>query len=270
MRRIILSYIFLIILSINCLSYIASSPTFTNYYTPTPLPTVVIIIFTPTPLPETNLTLKKEILSKTNKIGEQVKYRIIIENRDNGCARNIRVWDTLPDCLKYINCNTDIQPKIIDNFIYWDFSETLLTLCKDNSFIIEFETKLVKIPENKYVINKIMTDYNDGYYNGAQRHPPVFSTATFFLDNIPVIYPNPFKLGETKNNKIKIDNLSPGSLIQIFTISGELVIGVYSSENKFFWDAKNRKGCKISAGIYYWVIKTPANEVYRGSLFVIN
>jgi len=68
MRRIILSYIFLIILSINCLSYIMPSPTFTNYYTPTPLPTVVIIIFTPTPLPETNLTLKKKFYQKQIKL----------------------------------------------------------------------------------------------------------------------------------------------------------------------------------------------------------
>lgn len=270
MRKTVFIFIFFIILSKNCLAYTMPSPTFTNYHTPTPLPTVVIIIFTPTPEPPTNLILKKEIFSKANKIGEIVKYRIIVENKDLGCAKNIIIWDTLPDCLKFIDCISGSQPKVINNFIYWDFSEAPLTLCKDESVVIEFEAELIKIPENKTVINKIIGDYNDGYYTGVQRHPPIFSSATFFLDDTPVIYPNPYKLGDNKYNWIKIDNLSTGSLIQIFTISGELVISTYTDDNKFLWDAKNKRGSKISAGIYYWIIKTPTNKTYKGSLFIIN
>lgn len=114
-----------------------------------------------------------------------------------------------------------------------------------------------------------MSDYNDAYYV-VQRHPPIISNIAYYPADVPVIYPNPFWPEKAVGKKLKIDNLVPGSIIQIYTISGEIVTSLDAPDMTVYWDGKNRYGYMSSPGVYYWLIKTPSNRIYKGKLFIVN
>jgi flagellar hook assembly protein FlgD len=84
----------------------------------------------------------------------------------------------------------------------------------------------------------------------------------------PVVYPNPYDI--STGEPLIFENVVPGSLIQIYTLSGERVAAIQAPSIKVMWDGKNGMGRKVSPGIYYFVIHNQSTgQVKKGKLFVV-
>ncbi len=226
---------------------------------------------TPTAAPSpVELKLRKKSTGEEPKIANKIKYTITLENKDHDCANKIAIWDTLPEHLKFYRAISTPEPTVTGNYLYWDFTGGLTEVCKGGAGLaIEFEVEILSLPKNAPITNKVMSDYNDPYYV-IQRHPPIISNIAYYPADIPVIYPNPFNPERAVGKVLKIDNLVPGSMIQIYTISGEIVTSLDTQDMTVYRDGKNRYGYMSSPGIYYWVIKIPFNKIYKGKLFIVS
>jgi hypothetical protein len=113
-------------------------------------------------------------------------------------------------------------------------------------------------------------DYNDPAYTPAiGKHPPLFSQDSFYPIGDPVVYPNPYNVDSVL--PLIFDDIVPGSLIQIYTLSGELVAAIQAPTIKTTWNGRNENNRKVSPGIYYFIIHNQASgQVKKGKLFVIN
>ena len=183
------------------------------------------------------------------------------------------VWDTLHQDMMFVSNNFEITPTQTGNYLYWDISTDSLgnpfTLNPGGQITIEFTVRLIAIvPARQPFTNTVMTDYNDPFYVSPAKHPALASEQSFYPIGKPVVFPNPFNLDT--DTVVTFDNVVPGSLIQIYTISGEAVKAIYTGIKTTTWDGKNRNGKTASPGIYYFVIKNQSNgEVRKGKIFVV-
>jgi len=237
--------------------------TYTNTFTPSYTPTI-----TPTPRPSpVMLEVKLTASGDEPAIGAKITYIVKITNNENRPVYNLSIWDSLPSNLKFIaspgnTVNTN------GNYINWDLFGSVLN--PGDSLIIKFTVEVISINKNMPIANSVYVDYNDDYYVNPLRHPPIESNIAYFPSDLPVIYPNPFNPMKAIGGVLKIDNLIPGSTVQIYTLSGEIVMSLTASSVKVIWDGKNRQGKKVSPGIYYYVIKSSESKIYLGKLFIIN
>ena len=79
--------------------------------------------------------------------------------------------------------------------------------------------------------------------------------------------PVPFKpsLG---HNSIRFSNLAGDATIKIFTITGELVKEIRTSNASYDWEVKNQDGAAVASGVYLYQIKNAESEK-RGKLVII-
>jgi hypothetical protein len=70
------------------------------------------------------------------------------------------------------------------------------------------------------------------------------------------VYPNPFNPA-TASRGMVFESLMAGSTIDIYTITGEKVIGLVDSTEvgSIVWNGNNEAGSKTASGIYVAVIK---------------
>ena len=129
----------------------------------------------------------------------------------------------------------------------------------------------VKIKFNSDSLN--LTTNTDGVYDGTIIITTMSSYAqpqTFLLmgDN----YPNPFNPNTAVEGKLKFENVVPGSLITIYTLSGEVVTSLNAKERVVVkWDCTNRYGSLVSSGIYFYIIHNiHTNSMHKGKIFVVN
>mgnify|MGYP005620398379 CR=1 FL=1 len=220
--------------------------------------------FTPAPVPENAvLEIRKSVLTGNN---SSITYGLMVENVSEFPAYNLSVWDTLPAEIAFAGSDSAPQPEVDGSYIRWDFSEK--SLSPGERLYIEF-TVNITIPagENRPPVeNTAWCDYNDLVYEEPLRHPPVSSNTVFFPLDRPVVYPNPFDPGQ---GDLKIDNLVPGANFQVYTVSGEFVYSLQARNITEHWNAVNRYGLPVSAGIYYYLIISPDNSIHRGKFFVI-
>ncbi|MCX8093637.1 MAG: PA14 domain-containing protein [Candidatus Goldbacteria bacterium] len=206
-------------------------------------------------------------------MGAIIEYKIIIENKDNNVsAFNIRVWDTLPPEVEFLDNDFVIKPIIENGIIIWQLPEDM-KLNPSEKLIIEFRVKMNKTDGKGFITNVACADYQDGYYNemyGNGRHPVITSNINEYPEEPIIAYPNPYKSNGEKNG-IKFANLPPSCRVQIYTVSGEMVISLdrYTG-TRIIWDAKNQKGKDVSPGIYYYVVFNGySKQVVRGKLFIV-
>ncbi|MDI6735354.1 MAG: fibronectin type III domain-containing protein [bacterium] len=83
----------------------------------------------------------------------------------------------------------------------------------------------------------------------------------------PFIYPNPYY--GNKHNYIYFGDVDENSIIQIFTIAGELVREIRVESVPQRWDVRNWAGEKIASGIYIYIIKDPTGNKKVGKLGVL-
>jgi len=120
------------------------------------------------------------------------------------------------------------------------------------------------------IANTAFADYNDPHYEKS-KHPPVSSDISYFPEGKVIVYPNPYNPAYAKGGALKFINLVPGSRVEIYTISGENVTGLFSPGVSVKWDGKNRFGKKVSPGIYYYVIiNLNSQEKTTGKIFILS
>jgi uncharacterized repeat protein (TIGR01451 family) len=254
--------------------------TVTDTYTATSSPTI-----TPTPSETTTalpapvditISLSSEGPLKP-KIGDHVTFTITLKNNTDRPLSNISVWDSLPAQVLFIDTSFTDAPLIQDGqYIAWDISYKdgdPFILMPGQSETISFEIEIISATITKQpIVTVAQSDYSDGYYfpggpNG-DKHPPVTTDAFFYPIDRMVVFPNPFD--PAKDGTIKFDNMVPGSVIQIWTLSGELVKNIDSGLIRAYWDGKNWKGYEVSAGIYLFTVKNGTDaKPLKGKIFVI-
>jgi len=248
----------------------------TSTYTSTSTNTATVTItLTPMPSPVTlNITLGSA--GEAPKVGAIVTYTIHVENDTQETVDNIELWDTLPGAMTYNGSSNTVQPAVDGNYLSWDVTIDPQTgqpflLGPGKSFNIEFTVVINDVdPSVLPLSNMVGIDYNDPAYTPAiGKHPPIFSTDSFYPIGDPVVYPNPYNVDSVM--PLIFDDIVPGSLIQIYTLSGELVAAIQAPTIKTTWNGRNENNRKVSAGIYYFVIHNQASgQVKKGKLFVIN
>ncbi len=205
--------------------------------------------------------------------GAMIEYKIIIENRSsNVSAFNIRVWDTLPAEVEYVDSYFVVKPIIENGVIIWEMPYEM-ELKPGERIIIELRVKMTKTDGQGFITNIACADYQDGYYNdtfGTGRHPVITSNINEYPEEPIIAYPNPYKInGEGK--WIKFVNIPPNSTVQIYTVSGENVISLSTQAgSRVAWDGKNKRGQEVSTGIYYYVIiNKSSKEIVTSKIFII-
>jgi len=74
------------------------------------------------------------------------------------------------------------------------------------------------------------------------------------------IYPNPYR-PNTHSGLMNFINLPPNTKIKIYTITGELVKKLKTSDNGMaYWDALNENKEKAASGVYVAIFESPAGE----------
>ena len=201
--------------------------------------------------------------------GARITYRITIQNDSPNPVYNLRIWDTLPQNVQFSHALIPQAPSQDGQFIEWDMDGTVLDAY--SVYIMEFVVIITHVQEGDMIQNIAAVDYNDGYYQpGVARHPPVYSEASFYPEGLPVVFPNPFSMKTAKDGSLKVLNLVPGSRVEVYTLSGEMVFASEAKSVRVQWDGRNRRGYYVSPGVYYYLITNRRTErVYRGKLFVM-
>ncbi len=240
--------------------------TFTSSFTITSTPTI-----TPTQRPSpVDLIITLAAYGEESRPGAQITYSINIKNPSSSPVYNISVWDTLPDEVIFKENKFSQAPVLNNNVLRWDLGTLVLEPGK--IITIEFTVEITNIiPEKLPITNRVSVDYNDQHYTDPyDKHPPITSDMSFYPVGEVVVYPNPFNPETAKDKKLKFENIIPGSVIQIFTISGEMVNTLYAQNIIVYWDGKNRYGKEISPGIYLFIITNKqTGSIKKGRIFVI-
>jgi len=211
-------------------------------------------------------------------IGARVTYSIVIENNDTLSVTDLFIWDTLPEEVVFLSNSFYIQPVVDGNYITWEMPDDFV-LNPGEKILIEYTVVITQLLEDGLIENTAGADYTDPYYGGVppgtgwmpQRHEPVFSEMCFYPSGLPVVYPNPFNPHMAINGKLKFNNIVPGSLIRIFTVSGEIVQVINARYIRVEWDGKNRYGSPCSPGIYFWTVENKdSSQMHKGKLFIVS
>lgn len=262
------------------------TPTATTTYTQTasgtPTHTITLTMtFTQTPSPTSNLQpadldIYVTVSGEDPEIGSKITYKITIENNDVMPAASIFVWDTLPAGVVYGYSSFVIKPAVNGNYLTWQMPEDFV-LQPGKKLFFEFTVVVTELHAGVNIENSAGVDYTDPYNGGVPpgtgwvegRHAPVYSQASVFPSEPVFPYPNPFFISESGLNTLKFANTVPGSILVIYTVSGEVVHSMTAAGIRSYWDGKNRHGKACSPGIYYWTAKnTKTNLVQKGTLFI--
>ena len=84
------------------------------------------------------------------------------------------------------------------------------------------------------------------------------------------LWPNPYDPKYAFNGTLNVYEAPAGSSLCIYTVSGELVASKLVNDNNWiYWDGRNRFGVPVSAGIYFYIIKTGSAVLMQGTLLVL-
>jgi flagellar hook assembly protein FlgD len=88
------------------------------------------------------------------------------------------------------------------------------------------------------------------------------------------VYPNPWvpsdKSGKQSSLFVTFENLTPGSKVQIYNVSGQLVATVNplaSDPTTALWYGKNNTSEPVASGVYTWVVNTGGTKT--GKIVVV-
>ncbi|MBI4753177.1 T9SS type A sorting domain-containing protein [Candidatus Desantisbacteria bacterium] len=78
-------------------------------------------------------------------------------------------------------------------------------------------------------------------------------------------WPNPLTVNGIPPEEFTFANLSPNSVIKIYTLAGELVATTDNGK----WNAKNDDGKVVASGVYFFVVEREGSVRKTGKLAVI-
>jgi uncharacterized repeat protein (TIGR01451 family) len=235
------------------------------------------------------IDIKLEAISgpQIPRVGDLVTFQITLHNGTDEDLSNIRIWDSLPPEVLFISTTFTDAPLIQNgNDIAWDISYKSgvpfvlhgksTTYPDGQTETITFVIKIIAPSPNKGPIRmRAWADYSDLYYFPGgpfgDKHEPVPSDVCFYPLGKMVVFPNPFSPSTAVNHELKFQNIVPGSVIQIWTLSGEFVVLINTTTDSAVWNAKNKNGSPVSPGIYLFTCKNPlsAGLPLKGKIFLV-
>ncbi len=249
--------------------------TYTQSATPSATGTMTdTITVTPTPAPAaiqpgapSDIQVYVLAAGDEPKQGAKVDYYIRIKNEGNTPAYNFAVWETLPANISFNVSRSSAVPVINGQYLYWDLGGFVL---QPGEFIeIGFTANIDYVTPGNYIYTTAGVDFNDALYTETTgRHPPVFSTAHIYPESEIIVFPNPFN-PNVGSGKLKFLNTPPGSMIKIYTVSGEIVWAVFTDYYREEWDGKNRHKKECAPGIYYYTVTGRENLVIRKGKIIV-
>lgn len=110
--------------------------------------------------------------------------------------------------------------------------------------------------------------------NGSQTSAMASATVTLVQANLNAVraYPNPWRSDRHGGVDITFDNLSTGSEVKLFTVSGHSVRTLTPSAatpDRVVWDRKNDSGDVVASGIYVYSIKDSSGSKSKGKIAII-
>jgi hypothetical protein len=78
------------------------------------------------------------------------------------------------------------------------------------------------------------------------------------------VYPNPIQFGEFGgvNRTLKFRNVPPGSVIQIFAVTGEQIREIEAKTAEVSWDGKRGNGEPVTSGLYIYRVEMIGDEAF--------
>lgn len=85
------------------------------------------------------------------------------------------------------------------------------------------------------------------------------------------VWPDPFNPNWAVGGQLKVYQVPSGATMNIYTLSGELVIGPLNPDSNGYitWDGRNKNKVWVSNGIYYYVIKNSGKILLSGKILYI-
>jgi hypothetical protein len=86
-----------------------------------------------------------------------------------------------------------------------------------------------------------------------------------------IVYPNPFRPREAKDNALKFIGLTDNVDIRIYTLSGDLVWGRHFeyTGGGATWNGRNSQGKEVASGLYVYQVTNGSGEKFTGRVSVI-
>jgi hypothetical protein len=120
----------------------------------------------------------------------------------------------------------------------------------------------------------------------SSRHDPQSRTVTFTVYRSDVfrlmaasahdlksviVYPNPFRPREAKDNVLKFIGLTDDVDLKIYTISGDLVWGRHYeyTGGGATWNGRNSQGKEVASGLYVYQVTNADGEKATGRISVL-
>jgi len=98
----------------------------------------------------------------------------------------------------------------------------------------------------------------------------VMQKITFGFSGL-IVYPDPFKAKEAKDECVKFINLPKEVIFRIYNIAGELVYKkeYEDTQGGITWDGKNNDGRKVATDVYIYLLEDNNGHKKKGKLLVI-
>jgi uncharacterized repeat protein (TIGR01451 family) len=202
-------------------------------------------------------------------VGAVINYTITIRNDSPYPVTDLIAWDTLPANLLFLSSDAGVIPSINGQTLIWDF--TGQTLAAHQEIRINYTVEITVLVEGDLISTTAWVDYYDQHYTSALgRHPAIPSSVHFYPEGQAATFPNPFNPDRAKDGLLKFINVTPGSLITIYTVSGEMVASIDCKVIRAEWNGKNNRGSRVSPGVYFYIIKNlETGKARRGKIFIV-
>lgn len=82
------------------------------------------------------------------------------------------------------------------------------------------------------------------------------------------LWPNPYDVGTAIRGTLKCADMPPGSILEVFTVSGEKVAEVPETGCRAEWGGKDARGREAAAGVYYAVVRLGGKNLLRTVLLI--
>jgi len=112
-----------------------------------------------------------------------------------------------------------------------------------------------------YVVNPSTT--------GARSSAAVFQVQALANSSAARVSPDPWRSDRHSGVPVTFDQLTPGSTVKIFTLSGRWVCSLSAPDGFVNWDLKNQDGNTVASGVYLYVITDDQGAITRGKLAII-
>jgi hypothetical protein len=197
----------------------------------------------------------------------EVIYTIHAKNDPIRNVYNITMWDTLPAQVQFEEPISGPIPVVAGQYLFWDWGGGVVD--PGQELVVAFKARILSRQPDTLFVNTAASDYNDDYY-AAIRHPIVYSNQAFYPEGRTAVYPNPFNPGSASSGNLKFVNMPLNSVVTIYSLSGEAVRTISTESTNAYWDAKNSEGNKVSAGIYFYVIRNlSGGYLLRGKIYLL-